>query len=227
METRTLLRPLVWVAKHQLSFARTASTSNANTQRHLSTSQYSYASIPDFLLPSSVTKKHHASTISHRRRPLLQSAPASPGHPLQRRMFSASTTAKAAIVTANPRKDEYGNEMLIDITARAANRLKEIMSKDSNPNLALRVTVESGGCHGFQYLMSLTNTSAISPEDDTIFESSDFSGAKVVMDEPSLELLKGSQVDFTMELIGSQFKIVGNPAATSSCGCGTSFDIKP
>lgn len=121
METRTLLRPLVWVAKHQLSFARTASTSNANTQRHLSTSQYSYASIPDFLLPSSVTKKHHASTISHRRRPLLQSAPASPGHPLQRRMFSASTTAKAAIVTANPRKDEYGNEMLIDITARAAN----------------------------------------------------------------------------------------------------------
>ena len=100
------------------------------------------------------------------------------------------------------------------------------MSKDSNPNLALRVTVESGGCHGFQYLMSLTNTSAISPGDDTIFESSDYPGAKVVMDEPSLELLKGSKVDFTMELIGSQFKIVGNPAATSSCGCGTSFDIK-
>lgn len=101
------------------------------------------------------------------------------------------------------------------------------MIKDSNPNLALRVTVESGGCHGFQYLMSLTNTSSISPEDDTIFESSDCSGAKVVMDEPSLELVKGSKVDFTMELIGSQFKIVGNPAATSSCGCGTSFDIKP
>ena len=74
--------------------------------------------------------------------------------------------------------------------------------------------------------MSLTNISAISPEDDTIFESSDYPGARVVMDEPSLELLKGSKVDFTMELIGSQFKIVGNPAATSSCGCGTSFDIK-
>lgn len=100
------------------------------------------------------------------------------------------------------------------------------MTKDANPDLALRVTVESGGCHGFQYLMSLTKTSEISSEDDTIFESSDYSGAKVVMDEPSLELLKGSKVDFTMELIGSQFKIVGNPAATSSCGCGTSFDIK-
>ena len=100
------------------------------------------------------------------------------------------------------------------------------MAKDSNPALALRVTVQSGGCHGFQYLMSLTNSTNISPVDDTVFEANDGTGAKVVMDEPSLELLKGSKVDFTMELIGSQFKIVGNPAATSSCGCGTSFDIK-
>ncbi|KAL8774507.1 MAG: hypothetical protein Q9209_000880 [Squamulea sp. 1 TL-2023] len=142
------------------------------------------------------------------------------------RSFSTSPPRPAAVVTANPRKDDEGNEMLIDITERAAKRLQEIMAKESNPSLILRVTVESGGCHGFQYLMSLTNISAVSPEDDTVFEASDGSGAKVVMDEPSLELLKGSKVDFTMELIGSQFKIVGNPAATSSCGCGTSFDIK-
>lgn len=63
-------------------------------------------------------------------------------------------------------------------------------------------------------------------EDDTVFATDDGSGAKVVMDGPSLDLLKGSKVDFTMELIGSQFKIVDNPLATSSCGCGTSFDIK-
>jgi iron-sulfur cluster assembly 2 len=63
-------------------------------------------------------------------------------------------------------------------------------------------------------------------DDDTIFAADDGSGAKVVMDGPSLELLKGSKIDFTMELIGSQFKIVDNPLATSSCGCGTSFDIK-
>jgi len=117
------------------------------------------------------------------------------------------------------------------------------MSKDANPNLALRIQVESGGCHGFQYLMSLTTlpplthngpTQEAAPEaktgeldeDDTVFAAGDGSGAKVVMDGPSLELLKGSKVDFTMELIGSQFKIVDNPLATSSCGCGTSFDIK-
>ncbi len=98
------------------------------------------------------------------------------------------------------------------------------MHNDANPALALRVQVESGGCHGFQYLMSLTSTSEVSGADDTVFESDE--GARVVMDEPSLELLKGSKVDYTTELIGSQFKIADNPLATSSCGCGTSFDIK-
>lgn len=133
-------------------------------------------------------------------------------------------------------------------------RLSEIMTKDSNPHLALRIQVESGGCHGFQYLMSLVTLPPSLPdktaagqaegdgdgddgvirEDDTIFTFApedgesrpDVEAPKIILDGPSLELLKGSKVDFTMELIGSQFKIVDNPLATSSCGCGTSFDIK-
>lgn len=115
------------------------------------------------------------------------------------------------------------------------------MVKDNNPNLALRISVESGGCHGFQYLMSLITIpakdaaewSTVVNEDDTIFqfkpddvETLPENGARIILDEPSLDLLKGSKVDFTQELIGSQFKIVDNPYATSSCGCGTSFDIK-
>lgn len=100
------------------------------------------------------------------------------------------------------------------------------MVKESNPKLALRISVESGGCHGFQYLMSLTSSDKASSEEDTIFESIDGSGARIVIDEPSLGLLKGSQVNYSDELIGSQFEIIGNPAATSKCGCGTSFDIK-
>lgn len=103
-------------------------------------------------------------------------------------------------------------------------RLQQIMSKEANDALALRVTVESGGCHGFQYMMSLTSTDEADQTDDTIFEADN--GAKVVMDESSLELLKGSKVDYTMELIGSEFKITDNPRASSSCGCGTSFDVK-
>lgn len=74
--------------------------------------------------------------------------------------------------------------------------------------------------------MSLVSTEDVSKEEDTIFESEDGKGAKVVMDEPSLELLKGSKIDYTMELIGSQFKVTGIPGATSSCGCGSSFDIQ-
>lgn len=178
-----------------------------------------------------------------------------------KRSFTSSSRRQQTTAIFNPRQDEDGNNMNVEITPRASNvslssfsvsvfqwltlryqRLKEIMSKDSNPNLALRIQVESGGCHGFQYLMSLTTLPPVESfssnsmpeeakvvnldEDDTVFTADDGSGAKVVMDGPSLELLKGSKVDFTMELIGSQFKIVDNPLATSSCGCGTSFDIK-
>lgn len=131
------------------------------------------------------------------------------------------------------------------------------MSTDANPNLALRILVESGGCHGYQYFMSLTtlppdlsapsftlpppnlasDSTASAPaetdgkkegleEDDTVFVAEDGTDAKVVIDEVSLELLAGSKIDYTMALIGSQFKIVESPRASSSCGCGTSFDIK-
>lgn len=138
-----------------------------------------------------------------------------------RRPFTTSIPRPATTVLQNPRTDEDGNAMTVDLTPRATKRLKEIQEKDSNPNLALRITVEAGGCHGFQYLMSLSDK--FDAVEDTVFADD---GAKVVMDEPSLELLKGSKIDYTMELIGSQFKIVDNPKATSSCGCGTSFDIK-
>ncbi|KAF9240965.1 hypothetical protein LCP9604111_8505 [Penicillium roqueforti] len=126
------------------------------------------------------------------------------------------------------------------VTETAAQRLREITDpttspsaiKEENPYHHLRITVTSGGCHGFQYMMSLEGASKIDPEEDTVFEAEADEAttqspgeAKIVMDEPSLELLHGSTVDYTTELIGSQFKIVDNPRATSNCGCGTSFDV--
>ncbi|KAF2473442.1 uncharacterized protein BDR25DRAFT_352863 [Lindgomyces ingoldianus] len=150
-------------------------------------------------------------TAAHSTKPAAESAP-----PQQ-------TTPARAI--QNPRTSENGTSMLISLTPRASSRLSAIAMTDNNPNLALRVTVESGGCHGFQYLMSLVDLSTSPPtEEDTVFEGD--KAAKVVIDEPSLELLNGSTIDYTMELIGSQFKVTGIPGATSSCGCGSSFDIK-
>lgn len=117
------------------------------------------------------------------------------------------------------------------------------MKKDDNPDLALRVQVTTGGCHGFQYLLSLVTIppkdtaewSKAVNEDDIIFQFSPDQGEteslssnapKVILNEPSLDMLKGSKVDYTMELIGSQFKIIDNPFAAASCGCGTSFHVK-
>ncbi|KAH6969062.1 hypothetical protein DER45DRAFT_532704 [Fusarium avenaceum] len=194
--------------------------------------------IPPFGLRAPQLYVTHSRAYAHPRRS-LNSRP----HDISTRQFSTSAVRQKTQAILNPQQDEDGNEMLLEITDRAAKRLNKIMDKDGNPNLALRIQVESGGCHGFQYLMSLITLppketaewSSIVNEDDTIFQyipddadpaTASEDGPKIILDEPSLDLLKGSKVDFTMELIGSQFKIVDNPLATSSCGCGTSFDIK-
>jgi iron-sulfur cluster insertion protein len=82
----------------------------------------------------------------------------------------------------------------------------------------LRITVSGGGCSGFQYGFSLDDQKN---DDDRLFERD---GVTVVIDEVSLDLLKGSEVDFVEDLIGSYFAIK-NPNASSTCGCGSSFSI--
>lgn len=105
----------------------------------------------------------------------------------------------------------------IIVTERAARRLSEIAAGDSRAG-ALRITVEGGGCSGFQYKFDLVNATA--PE-DAVFERD---GARVLVDPVSLPYLAGSEIDFVDDLIGSTFRIK-NPNATASCGCGTSFSI--
>jgi iron-sulfur cluster assembly accessory protein len=103
------------------------------------------------------------------------------------------------------------------VTDRAANRISQIVAKQSVAR-AFRVEVLAGGCSGFQYKFDLE--SEIRPDDHIV----EHGGACVLIDPASLDLLSGSQLDFTEELIGAHFAI-RNPNATASCGCGTSFSI--
>lgn len=84
----------------------------------------------------------------------------------------------------------------------------------------LRVAVEGGGCSGFQYRFQLEDKPA---PDDVLFECD---GARVVVDSASLDLLRGSTLDYHTELIRSAFRIVDNPQAERGCSCGASFTIK-
>jgi iron-sulfur cluster assembly accessory protein len=107
--------------------------------------------------------------------------------------------------------------MDVDLTERAAQRISEIAASDpANP--FLRVSVDGGGCSGFQYRFDLV---AASEPDDIVIERD---GATVLIDPISLPYMAGSEIDFADELIGASFKIK-NPNATASCGCGTSFSI--
>ncbi len=103
------------------------------------------------------------------------------------------------------------------LTERAAARIAEIVAA-AGQQAALRVAVLAGGCSGFQYRFELDATQQ---EDDLIIERA---GAKVLVDPASLDLLAGSELDYTDELMGSHFA-VRNPNAKSACGCGTSFSV--
>ena len=107
-------------------------------------------------------------------------------------------------------------ENKIDITENAQNHIANILALD-NANF-FRITVLGGGCAGFQYKFDFEKNKNT---DDVIFNTKKIS---VIIDETSLELIKGSKIDYVKELIGSSFKIT-NPQASSSCGCGTSFSI--
>lgn len=109
-------------------------------------------------------------------------------------------------------------ERALAISASAARRVAELRKAEGDDSLMLRVTLSAGGCAGFQYGFEFD--SAINP-DDHVFERD---GVKVVIDEISLDLLKGSEVDYVEELVGSYFALK-NPNAASTCGCGVSFSV--
>jgi iron-sulfur cluster assembly accessory protein len=103
------------------------------------------------------------------------------------------------------------------VTERAARRIAQILAKESEAR-ALRISVEGGGCSGFQYRFDLVPKGE---PDDLVVEAA---GATVFIDQVSLPYLSGSELDYVDDLIGAAFK-VRNPNATAACGCGTSFSV--
>ena len=101
----------------------------------------------------------------------------------------------------------------IKFTDNAIKHINNILSK-KDEGIFFRIAIKGGGCSGFQYDFSF----------DTNQEENDYRIDNILIDKQSAELLKGSEIDYVSELIGSSFKI-SNPQSKSSCGCGVSFSL--
>ena len=101
----------------------------------------------------------------------------------------------------------------INFSEKAVERISQLLAKKPSGTF-FRIAVKGGGCSGFKYDFTF----------DTNIEKNDLVQKNIVVDKSSLEMLKGSQVDFSQELIGDSFKI-SNPKTKSSCGCGISFSF--
>lgn len=104
------------------------------------------------------------------------------------------------------------------VSDSAVKRIAWLVEQEQGDGLFLRVSVSGGGCSGFQY--GFTFDDEIRAEDQ-VFERD---GVKVVVDDASLDLMGGAEIDFVEDLIGASFQI-RNPMATASCGCGSSFSV--
>lgn len=107
---------------------------------------------------------------------------------------------------------------IVGLTERAANRIAKILSCEPEGTV-LRISVEGGGCSGFQYKFDLVREEPA--DDDLVIRRND---ATVFVDSLSVQFMEGSEIDFVDDLIGQSFKIQ-NPNAVASCGCGTSFAL--
>ena len=103
-------------------------------------------------------------------------------------------------------------------TDSAANKVKELIEEEGNPELKLRVFVSGGGCSGFQYGFTFDE---VTNEDDTTMEKN---GVMLLIDSMSYQYLVGAEIDYQENIQGAQF-VIKNPAASSTCGCGSSFSV--
>jgi iron-sulfur cluster insertion protein len=106
----------------------------------------------------------------------------------------------------------------ISVTESAASKIKDLLAEENKADSGLRVFVQGGGCSGFQYGLMIEENGGVG---DQTYESN---GIKLYVDPVSLSYLKGAEVDFVDTITGGGFTIK-NPNATSTCGCGSSFNV--
>lgn len=109
------------------------------------------------------------------------------------------------------------------ITKTCAKKIRTLNCKSGESPRRLRLAVEGGGCSGFQYLFTMEDSSTALSKDDVTFERDD---ATVVVDEMSMDFVRGSTIDYTQEMIRSSFVVLNNPNSETGCGCGASFALK-
>src|ERR687896_1739121 len=109
-------------------------------------------------------------------------------------------------------------ESVITVTEAAAGKIRELLAEEGKTDSGLRVFVQGGGCSGFQYGLMIEEGGGVG---DQTYESN---GIKLYVDPVSLSYLKGAEVDFVDTITGGGFTIK-NPNATSTCGCGSSFNV--
>src|SRR4051812_46813155 len=142
--------------------------------------------------------------------------------PARRRWTRSASAAPADSTNPRPVAAKHPSSYLavvseISLTENAARRVAWIAERQAKPAI-LRLAVDGGGCAGFTYKFELAD----GPEDDDTVTETD--GVRLVVDSMSLELVKGSAVDFVEDLGGAAFKVT-NPKAQSGCGCGSSFSV--
>jgi iron-sulfur cluster insertion protein len=106
----------------------------------------------------------------------------------------------------------------VNFTDNAANKVKNLLAEENNPELKLRVYITGGGCSGFQYGFTFDPTVN---EDDTTVEKE---GVMLLIDSMSFQYLVGAKIDYLEDLSGARF-VIENPNATTTCGCGSSFGV--
>ncbi|HEX8978281.1 MAG TPA: iron-sulfur cluster insertion protein ErpA [Parasulfuritortus sp.] len=106
----------------------------------------------------------------------------------------------------------------LNFSDSAANKVKELIVEEGNPELKLRVFVTGGGCSGFQYGFTFDE---VQNDDDTVMQKN---GVTLLIDSMSMQYMMGAEIDYTEGLEGAQF-VIRNPNAVSTCGCGSSFSV--